>query len=100
MATEEQVMDALREVYDPEIPINVVDLGLIYGIDIQDSSVHVKMTMTMRGCPLYGVMMAQAKAKVEALDGVEAANVELVWDPPWTPDRISPELRRRMSGGS
>lgn len=96
MVTEEAVMEALSQVYDPEIPISVVDLGLIYGVDIQGDRVHVKMTMTTPGCPLHAVMTSEAKIRVLALEGVSEAEVELVWDPPWTPERISDNLKREM----
>lgn len=99
MVTEEKVMEALRKVYDPEIPVNVVDLGLIYGVEIEGGKVRVRMTMTMRGCPLHYVMTSGARAQLLNTEGVEEAEVELVWDPPWTIDRISPELRRQLAGG-
>lgn len=96
MVTEETVMEALSQVYDPEIPINVVDLGLIYGVDIKGDKVHVKMTMTTPGCPLHGVMTSEAKMRVLALDGVNDAEVELVWEPAWTPDRISDRVKSEL----
>jgi len=99
MVTEEKVMDALRKVYDPEIPVNIVDLGLIYDVAIEDDNVHVRMTMTTRGCPLHHVITSGVKAQLLNVEGVQGAEVELVWDPPWTIDRINPELRRRLAGG-
>ncbi len=96
MLTEETVMEALSQVYDPEIPINVVDLGLIYGVDIKGDKVHVRMTMTTPGCPLHGVMTSEAKMRVLALDGVNDAEVELVWEPAWTPDRISDRVKQEL----
>ncbi len=96
MITEETVMEALSQVYDPEIPINVVDLGLIYGVDIKGDKVHVRMTMTTPGCPLHGVMTSEAKMRVLALDGVNDAEVELVWEPAWTPDRISDRVKQEL----
>ena len=95
--TQEMVMEALKEVYDPEIPVNVVDLGLIYGVEIEGDRVRVRMTMTTPGCPLYGIMTASAQQHIEEISGVESAEVELVWDPPWTPARMS-ELGRRALG--
>jgi len=94
MLTKERVIEALKEVFDPEIPINIVDLGLIYGIEIEGNKVHVKMTLTARGCPLAGAIAMQAKDRLLKLEGVEDAEVEIVWDPPWTVDRISEEGKR------
>jgi len=96
MLTKEAVMDALREVYDPEIPVNVVDLGLIYGVDVQDDKVHVKMTMTARGCPMHQFLSSSAEERLLSLDGVKDAHVEIVWDPPWTPERITQEGRKAL----
>jgi FeS assembly SUF system protein len=87
---EEKVIEALRLVYDPEIPVNVYDLGLIYGIDVAaDNRVHVRMTLTAPGCPVAGSIMAEVEKRVENIEEVPAATVELVWDPPWTKDRMS-----------
>ena len=87
---EPAITDALRTVYDPEIPVNVYDLGLIYGIDISDAGeVVVRMTLTAPNCPMASVIVTQVEAKVKAVEGVRAAKVELVWDPPWTPERMS-----------
>ncbi len=93
----EAVMDALRSVMDPEIGIDVVSLGLVYDVNISsDGDVHIKMTMTTPGCPLVGMMTEDAKNVIETIDGVKSVNVELVWDPPWTPDMIEPEVRARL----
>jgi len=94
MVSEEDVLTALREVYDPEIGINIVDLGLIYETRIEDDSVKIKMTLTVPGCPLAQMLVEQARRTVAAIPGVKNAEVELVWDPPWTPERMSKELRR------
>ncbi len=84
------ITDALRTVYDPEIPVNIHDLGLIYGIDISDAGeVVVRMTLTSPNCPIAGTIVMQVEAKVKTVEGVTAAKVELVWDPPWTPERMS-----------
>jgi FeS assembly SUF system protein len=91
--TEDQVIEVLRECYDPEIPINIVDLGLIYGIDIHPQRVDVKMTLTALGCPLAGEVMTDVRDHLLTLPGVEDAGVELVYDPPWTPDRMTEEAR-------
>ncbi|MGA9352377.1 MAG: metal-sulfur cluster assembly factor [Terriglobales bacterium] len=99
--TEDDVRNALRQCYDPEIPVNIVDLGLIYGIrfdaapdDRQD--VNVEMTLTAQGCPEHVNISAQVKARVEQLPGVRNANVNVVWNPPWTPERLSPDARKQL----
>ncbi|MCL4426674.1 MAG: metal-sulfur cluster assembly factor [Firmicutes bacterium] len=95
MVTEEEVTAALKEVYDPEIGINIVDLGLIYETKIEEEDrVKIKMTLTVPGCPLAQMLVEQARQAVAGIPGVKDAQVELVWDPPWTPDRMSKELRR------
>ena len=91
--TEDQVIDVLRECYDPEIPVNIVDLGLIYGIDIHPQRVDVKMTLTALGCPMAGEVMSDVRDHLLTLPGVEDAGVELVYEPPWTPDRMTEEAR-------
>ena len=96
MVSKEDVMSALKECYDPEIPINVVDLGLIYDVAVDGGSVHVKMTLTARGCPMHSVIAMQVKRRLEALKGVKDARVEVVWDPPWTPERISPDAKLKL----
>ncbi len=96
MITEEQVMDALREVYDPELGLNIVDLGLVYGVDIADNQVNVTMTLTTPGCPLHNTMARGAEMAVRRLPGVESATVRVVWDPPWTPERMSETARQQL----
>jgi FeS assembly SUF system protein len=85
----EQVIDALRMVFDPEIPINVVDLGLVYGVDItDDSKVTVRMTMTAPQCPMSGYLTQEAEQAVRGVPGVREVQIELVFDPPWEPSMI------------
>lgn len=91
---EKKVWDQLRECYDPEIPLNIVDLGLIYDVICEGGRVDVKMTLTAPGCHLGGQIAADVQSKVLALQEVEEANVELVWDPPWHQSMISAEGRR------
>ena len=97
---EASVWDALKTCYDPEIPVNIVDLGLIYSCDIAPgeggSRVGVKMTLTAPGCGMGPVIAKEAEEKVCALPGVASATVEVVWDPPWSPERISPEGRQKL----
>lgn len=97
---EEAVWEALKTCYDPEIPVNIVDLGLIYDCKItpaeNGSQVAVKMTLTAPGCGMGPVLAREAEEKITALSGVASASVELVWDPPWSPDRISTAGRERL----
>ena len=87
--TEEQIWSQLRTCYDPEIPVNIVDLGLVYDVKLNGARVDVKMTLTAPGCHLGGQIIGDVQAKLLALDGVDEANVELVWDPPWHQGMIS-----------
>lgn len=89
-ALREKIIDAIRQVYDPEIPVNIYDLGLIYAIDIQPGGkVHVQMTLTAPGCPVAGTLPAEVGRMIETVDEVTSATVELVWDPPWSKSRMS-----------
>lgn len=91
---EERVVEALKTIYDPEIPVNIYELGLIYNVEIdQDNKVAVTMTLTTPGCPVAGSMPGQVERTVKSVEGVSDATVELVWDPPWTPDRMTDEAR-------
>ncbi len=97
MVKKEDVLEALRGVIDPEIGLDVVSLGLVYGVDIsEEGDVNVKMTMTFMGCPLTAMITEDAKYAIQAVKGVKSVNVEIVWDPPWTPDMIDPELRAKL----
>lgn len=96
MVTEEEVMNVLRQCYDPEIPVNIVDLGLIYGVSIEDNTVDVDMTLTAPGCPMHSLIARDVKQKVETIPGLEKVNVRVVWDPPWTPDRMSEEAKKKL----
>src|SRR3970040_1168602 len=94
MATVEEIRKALRQVKDPEINLSVIDLGLIYDVEIGDEGdVDVRMTLTSPGCPWGPMIVAGVDRVVRALDGVRDVSGELVWDPYWTPDRIAPKLR-------
>jgi FeS assembly SUF system protein len=90
-AIEEKVIDALRLVYDPEIPVNIYDLGLIYGIAVDDANgrVKIRMTLTAPACPVAGQIVADVEARVETIPEVPSADVELVWDPPWSREMMS-----------
>lgn len=97
---EEAVWDVLKTCYDPEIPVDIVNLGLIYGCNIEPgdagSQVTVKMTLTAPGCGMGPVLAAEAEEKIRGLPGVAGASVEVVWEPAWSPDRISPEGREKL----
>ena len=95
--TEEQVRASLKQCMDPEIPISIVDLGLIYGINISETNdVDIKMTMTTKGCPLHDTMVDDVKRYTRKVSGVNNVNVDIVWDPPWSMDKISDEAKSVM----
>ena len=93
MASPEEVQKVLKTVLDPEIAFNIVDLGLVYGVTIEGKTVSVKMTMTTPLCPMGPEIIAEVKSKIGALDGVEKVNVEIVWEPPWTPEKMSEQAK-------
>lgn len=96
-AMQGEIVAALRSVYDPEIPVDIYELGLIYAIDVdEDGFVDVTMTLTSPACPVAGQMPIMVKAAVEQVSGVEAAEVELTWDPPWTQERMSESARLQL----
>ncbi len=93
----EAVIEALRTVYDPEIPVNIYELGLVYDIDIdQTNRVMINMTLTSPGCPVAGSLIPEVEQKVLAVPGVKDVFVELVWDPPWDPDRMSDAAKLQL----
>ncbi len=95
--TEQDVLDVLKNVYDPELQMDLVSLGLIYGVEIGEAGrVHVKMTLTTPGCPYGPQLINDARAMLMMLRGVKEANVELVWDPPWSPQKMSEEARLEL----
>ena len=89
----EALLDALRQVYDPEIPVNIVDLGLVYGLKLEGNKVSVTMTLTAIGCPVAGEVMADVQEKVKATPDVEACDVDLTFEPMWTPERMTEDAR-------
>ena len=91
--TEPDVIEKLRECYDPEIPVNIVDLGLIYEIFINPGKVDVKMTLTAIGCPMAAEVVEDVRSHLMELPGVNDAGVEIVYDPPWTPERMTEDAR-------
>lgn len=94
---EERILAALRTCYDPEIPVNIHELGLIYGVDIDASgNVAIRMTLTSPACPAAGSLPPEVKHKVEAVPGVKSAKVDVVWDPPWNKDMMSEAARLQL----
>jgi len=91
------ITEVLRTVFDPEIPVNIYDLGLVYDIAVDGDSVHLKMTLTSPNCPVAGALVSQVESRIRAIDGVSEARVELVWDPPWTPARMSEAARLELN---
>jgi metal-sulfur cluster biosynthetic enzyme len=94
MPTVEDVYSELRQVYDPEIPVNIVDLGLIYDVQVNPQGCSIRMTLTSQGCPEARNIPEVVKRRVGELEGIGACQVEIVWEPTWTPQRISPNGRR------
>ena len=94
--TEEKVLEVLSQVYDPEIPIDIVNLGLIYGVEIEDGKVLIRMTMTAPGCPASTQIAGESKILVQEIPGVESCDIDLVWDPPWDPSKMSEEAQESL----
>jgi FeS assembly SUF system protein len=94
----ERVIEALRTVYDPEIPVNIFELGLVYKIDIDDdrNHVHIDMTLTSPMCPVAETLPEEVRCKVEAVEGVTEAEVNVVWDPPWNPSMMTEEAQLEL----
>ena len=98
--TSQHVLDSLKQCMDPEIPINVVDMGLIYGVNVtDDNKVDIKMTMTTRGCPLHDTLVSDVKRYVNKVPGVNGVNVEIVWEPAWTREKMSDEGKKLINYG-
>jgi metal-sulfur cluster biosynthetic enzyme len=105
MVTQDEVLNALKQCYDPEIPVNIVDLGLIYNVRLEPATgepetekqdVSVDLTLTSQGCPSHVMIGDQVKARLEQLPGIRNASVNVVWTPPWTPERLSPDARKQL----
>lgn len=94
--TENVVFEALKECYDPEIPVNLVDLGLIYDVKIIDDWVGVKMTLTTPGCGMSGMISQNVRNRILKVPGVKEADVRIVWDPAWSPARMSAEAKKKL----
>lgn len=94
---EDSIVEALKTVFDPEIPVNIYELGLIYDLEIQpEGQVHIKMTLTSPGCPVAGSLPGEVQTKVESVRGVAGAEVELVWDPAWNPSMMTEAARLQL----
>ncbi len=92
-----EIIEVLRTIYDPEVPVNIYDLGLVYDLKIDDAGVaRITMTLTSPACPVAGSLPPQVEAEVRELDGVADCEVEIVWDPPWTPDMMSEAARLQL----
>ena len=96
MLTQEEVYDVLRTCYDPEIPVNIVDLGLVYDVQVAAQKIDVKMTLTARGCGMGGYIASEAEQKLLEIPGIVDAKVEIVWEPPWEPTMMSLEAKRTL----
>lgn len=96
MPTQDEVLNVLKEVEDPEIGVNVVDLGLVYQVNVSDADVNVEMTLTAPGCPMHDTIARAAEMAIETLPDVKDAHVKIVWNPPWTPDLLTDEGRRLL----
>ena len=98
--SKEQIFSELRKCMDPEVPVNVVDLGLIYGVDVSEKNdIDIKMTMTTRGCPLHDTLVSDVKKYLNKIDGVGSINVQIVWDPPWSIEKMNPTVREKLGYG-
>ena len=96
MLTKDDVIEKLRFCYDPEIPLNIVDLGLIYRVEVNEGDVEVDMTLTAQGCPSHTEISRNVRTTLATMPGVQNVKVNVVWDPPWSPHRISPEGRKKL----
>jgi metal-sulfur cluster biosynthetic enzyme len=99
--TQEDVLAALKNCYDPEIPVNIVDLGLIYDVRFEPApegqqDVTVEMTLTAQGCPAHVTISEDVKSRLQQIPGVRSGNVNVVWNPPWSPERLSPAARKQL----
>ena len=96
MELKDQIINEIKKIYDPEIPVNIVDLGLVYEVEVADADVEVQMTLTFAGCGMGPYIAQQAEWRLAEVEGIEDINVDLVFDPPWTPDMITEEGKRLL----
>ena len=96
MPDQETIYAALKHIYDPEVGINIVDMGLIYSLDLEDNKVGIYMTLTSPACPAGPQILSQVESKLRELDGVEEVDINVVWSPPWSPDMLSEEAKDQL----
>ncbi len=96
MDLKEQVIQKLKEIYDPEIPVDIYNLGLIYGVEINGKDVNILMTLTAPGCPLAQTLSEEVRERLKEIEGIGNVNVELTWEPQWTPEMITEEGREKL----
>ena len=96
LLNEEIIYEALKDVYDPEIPVNIVDLGLVYGVEIKDNDVKVNMTLTFAGCGMGPYISQQAEWRIAEIEEVDDVEVDLIFEPPWNPDMISEDGKKEL----
>ena len=98
MVTKEEILNALKDVYDPEIPVNIVDLGLIYSVEVdpENGAIKLVMTMTAPGCPLGNYIVNDVEMVLRSLEGVKDVQVELTYDPPWSPEMMSDDAKKEL----
>ncbi len=96
MVTEDAVFNAVKEIIDPEVGINIVDMGLIYGVDIEAETVNITMTLTSPGCPAGGQLINGTQHVTQQLDGVDEVNINVVWTPRWTPEMMTEEAKDEL----
>jgi metal-sulfur cluster biosynthetic enzyme len=96
MLNQDTIYEALKQIYDPEVGINIVDMGLIYGLDIDDHKVGVTMTLTSPGCPAGPQILSQVDSYLKALEGVDDVDIQVVWSPPWSPDMLSADGKDQL----
>jgi metal-sulfur cluster biosynthetic enzyme len=96
VVTKDDVLTALSEVMDPELGVSLVDLGLIYDVNVAEDKVDVKMTLTAPGCPMHSIMRQNAQDRITKMEGVSEANVQVVWDPPWKPEMMSDKAKKQL----
>ena len=96
VVTRDDVLEALKDVYDPEIPVNVVDLGLVYDVDVVENDVSIQTTLTFAGCGMGPYIAQQAEWRIAELEHVEDVNVEMVYEPPWTPELITEDGKKQL----
>ncbi len=96
MVKEEEILEALKDCYDPEIPVNIVDLGLVYDVDIIDDAVKITMTLTGQGCPMSAQISSHVTGRLRAMEGISQADVDIVWEPVWSPNMMSEAAKEKL----